>query len=154
MAGLPCKLIAQVAFKAGATCFITSWLRSLNIWPNVTPGKIQACDLHQGNYGTDGSVIQWKYTLDGKAQTAKQLLHDIDETKKQIKFKMLEGDLVELYKNMIITVHVETKGGVDFIIWTIDYELINADNPHPLSLLNWTIEFTKDMEAHISDKEY
>ncbi|KAL0427002.1 UNVERIFIED_CONTAM: Kirola [Sesamum latifolium] len=116
---------------------------------NVTPAKIQACDLHHGSYGTDGAVIQWKYTLDGKEQTAKQLLHDIDDTKKQLSFKMLEGDLLELYKNMDITIHVETKGGVDFITWTISYELINLDNPHPLSLLNFFIEFTKEIEAHI-----
>ncbi|KAK4391696.1 Kirola [Sesamum angolense] len=90
-----------------------------------------------------------KYILDGKEQTAKQLLHDIDETKKQIKFKMLEGDLLELYKNMVLAVHVETKGGVDFITWTVEYELINPNNPHPISVLNWTIEFTKDVEAHI-----
>ncbi|XP_011078287.1 kirola-like [Sesamum indicum] len=149
MAEFPCKLIAQVAFKAGGDVFHQLLAKKPQHLANVTPGKIQACNLHQGNYGTNGSVIQWNYTLDGKAQTAKQLLHDIDETKKQIKFKMLEGDLLELYKNMVLTVHVETKGGVDFITWTIDYELINPDNPHPLSILNWTIEFTKDVEAHI-----
>lgn len=87
--------------------------------------------------------------VDGKAQVAKQSLHNIDEGKKQISFKMLEGDLLELYKNMIITAHVETKGGVDFVTWTIEYELVNADNPHPLSLLGFTLEFTKDIEAHV-----
>lgn len=87
--------------------------------------------------------------IDGKEQTAKQTLQDIDKEKKQIAFKMLEGDLLELYKNMLITVHVETKGGIDFVTWTIDYELLNADNPHPLSLLNFFIEFTKELEGHI-----
>lgn len=62
---------------------------------------------------------------------------------------MIEGDLLELYKNVIITYHVETKGGVDYITWTIDYELLNADNPHPVSLLNFVIGMTKDVEAHI-----
>ncbi|KAL0337380.1 UNVERIFIED_CONTAM: Kirola [Sesamum calycinum] len=125
MAELPCKLICQVAFKAGGDVFHQLFAKKPQHLANVTPGKVQACDLHQGNYGTDGSVIQWKYILDGKEQTAKQLLHDIDETKKQIKFKMLEGDLLELYKNMVLAVHVETKGGVDFITWTVEYELIN-----------------------------
>lgn len=62
---------------------------------------------------------------------------------------MLEGDLLELYKNMIISIHVETKCGVDFITWTIEYELLDADNPHPLSLLGFFLEFTKEIEAHI-----
>ncbi|KAI3473687.1 hypothetical protein Pfo_031257 [Paulownia fortunei] len=149
MASLPCKLIAQVAFKAGGDVFHHLVANKPQHLTNVTPGKIQACDLHQGNYGTNGSVIQWKYTVDGKEQTAKQVLQDIDEEKKQIAYKMLEGDLLELYKNMLITIHVETKGGVDFVTWTIEYELLNADNPHPLPLLNFFIEFTKEVEAHI-----
>ncbi|KAK4391694.1 Kirola [Sesamum angolense] len=133
MAGLPCKLIAQIAFKAGGDVFHQLFTKKPQHLATVTPVKIQACDLHQGNYGINGSVIQWKYTIDGKEQTAKQLLHDIDYTTKQISFKMLEGDLLELYKNMDITIHIETKDGVDFVTWTIIYELINADNPHPLS---------------------
>ncbi|KAL0337381.1 UNVERIFIED_CONTAM: MLP-like protein 34 [Sesamum calycinum] len=149
MVGLPCKLIAQVAFKAGGDVFHHLVGSKPQHLANVTPGKIQACDLHHGNYGTDGAVIQWKYILDGKEQTAKQLLYEVDDANKQLSFKMLEGNLLELYKNMIITIHVETKGGVDFITWTISYELINPDNPHPLSLLNFFIEFTKEVEAHI-----
>ncbi|KAL3831047.1 hypothetical protein ACJIZ3_019849 [Penstemon smallii] len=87
--------------------------------------------------------------VNGKQQIAKQILQDIDLEKKQFAYKMVEGDLMELYKNMIITMHVETKGGVDFITWTIEYELLSADNSHPLSPLNFLIEFTKDVETHI-----
>ncbi|KAL3825175.1 hypothetical protein ACJIZ3_021204 [Penstemon smallii] len=116
---------------------------------NVTPSKIQGCDLHQGNYGKNGSIVEWKYNLDGKVQTGKCVLQDIDEEKKRIAYRVLEGNLLELYKNIIVTVHVETKGGVDFITWTIEYELLKADNPHPLSFLNFFIEFTKEVVAHI-----
>lgn len=77
------------------------------------------------------------------------MVQDVDEEKKQIAFKLIEGDLLELYKNVLITVHVETKGGIDFNTYTIDYELISADNPHPLSLLNFFIGLTKQLEAHI-----
>ncbi|KAL3831053.1 hypothetical protein ACJIZ3_019855 [Penstemon smallii] len=141
MAGLPCKLTAQLAFKAGGDVFHHLLANRPKHLSNVSPGKIQGCDLHQGEFGNNGSIIQWSYTLDGKQQIAKQMLQDIDI--------MVEGDLMELYKNMIITMHVETKGGVDFITWTIEYELLSADNPHPLSLLNFFFEFTKDVETHI-----
>ncbi|XP_057785777.1 MLP-like protein 28 [Salvia miltiorrhiza] len=149
MASYPNKLIAQVAFKAGGDVFHQLVANNPRHLTNATPGKIQECKLHQGDYGVNGSVIEWSYTVDGKAQTAKQVLQDIDKEKKQIAWKMLEGDLCELYKNMLITVHVETKDGVDFITWTIDYELIALDNPHPLSLLNFFICLTKEMESHI-----
>lgn len=93
-------------------------------------------------------VINISTRVDGKAQSAKQVI-EVDDEKKLITFKVIEGEFLEIYKNMVITYHVETKGGVDFITWTIDYELLNADNPHPISLLNFFIEFTKEVEAHI-----
>lgn len=79
---------------------------------------------------------------------AKQVI-EVDDEKRQTTFKIIGGDLLELYKNMVITYHVETKGGVDYISWTIDYELLNADNPHPITVLNFLIGMTKDAEAHI-----
>ncbi|KAK4486331.1 hypothetical protein RD792_009002 [Penstemon davidsonii] len=135
MATLACKLIAHVAFKAGGDVFHHLLANKPHHLANIVPGKIQACDMHQGDYGKNGSVIQWKYTLDGKDQTLKEVIQDVDEKKRQISYKVIEGDMMEFYKNIIITVHVETRGGVDFIAWTIDYELLNVDNPHPLSLL-------------------
>ncbi|PIN11685.1 hypothetical protein CDL12_15715 [Handroanthus impetiginosus] len=149
MAELPCKLIAQVAFKAGGDVFHHLLTQRPFHLAKATPGKVQACDVHQGKFGTNGSVIEWKYTLDGKAQTARQVLQDIDESKKQSAYKMIGGDLLELYKNMLITIHVETKQGVDYVTWTIDYELLSPENPHPLSLVNFFIEFTKEVENHI-----
>ncbi|KAL3831048.1 hypothetical protein ACJIZ3_019850 [Penstemon smallii] len=149
MAGLPCKLTAQLAFKAGGDVFHHLLANRPKHLSNVSPGKIQGCDLHQGEFGKNGSIIQWSYTLDGKQQIAKEMIQDINLEKKQISFKMVEGDLMELHKNMIITMHVETKGGVDFVTWTIEYELHSEENPHPLSFLNFLIEFTKDVETHI-----
>ena len=94
-------------------------------------------------------IWKWVYAhAEGKEAIAKQVV-EVDEEKKQVTYKMIGGDLLELYKNMVITYHVETKGGIDFITWTIDYELINAENPHPVALLNYFIEFTKEIEAHI-----
>ncbi|PIM97781.1 hypothetical protein CDL12_29745 [Handroanthus impetiginosus] len=133
MASLACKLVAQVAFKAGGDVFHHLLANKPQHLAKATPGFIQGCDLHQGNFGTNGSVVQWKYTLDGKEQTAKMAIQDIDK----------------LYKNLLVTIHVETKDGVDFVTWTIEYELINPDNPHPLSLLNFYIDFTKQIETHI-----
>lgn len=63
MASLPNKLIAQVAFKAGGDVFHHLIANKPHHFAKATPGKIQSCDLHQGEYGINGSVIQWKYTV-------------------------------------------------------------------------------------------
>ncbi|XP_047951849.1 MLP-like protein 31 [Salvia hispanica] len=149
MASYPNKLIAQLAFKASGNVFHQLVCLNPRHFIKATPTHIQDCKLHQGEFGVNGSVIEWSYSVDGKPQTAKQVLQGIDKEKKQISWKMLEGDLCVLYKDLVITAHVETKNGVDFITWTIDYELISPENPHPVSFLNFFICLTKDLESHI-----
>lgn len=85
---------------------------------------------------------------DGKEKTAKQVIQVINEEQKLIEFKMLEGDLMELYKTFVITTHVETKGDIDLVTWTLEYEMLNEDVEHPLSLLSYFIDLTKDIETH------
>lgn len=87
-------------------------------------------------------------STDGKKRVAKQVVEAIDEEKKSITFKMLEGDLMELYKNFIIKIHIETKGDIDLVTWTLDYEMPNEDVPHPITLLAFFIDLTKDIESH------
>ncbi|XP_073017973.1 kirola-like [Primulina eburnea] len=150
--GLPCKLIAQVAFKAGGDVFHQILCNNPGHLVTTSPAKFQGFDLHQGTLGANGSVLFWKYTLDGKEQSCKQIIQDIDEVKKQITFKFIEGELIEMYKNLIITMHVETKNGIDYVTWTMEYEIIDDANPHPFSVLNFCVEFTSEIEHHIFGK--
>lgn len=90
---------------------------------------------------------------DGKQRKAKELVETIDEEKKLIVLRVLEGDLLELYKDFVITSHVEKKGeDIDLVTWTLEYEMLNEDVEHPISLLSYFIDITKDMEAHLVQK--
>ncbi|KAL2555208.1 Polyketide cyclase/dehydrase and lipid transportsuperfamily protein [Forsythia ovata] len=65
---------------------------------------------------------------------AKLLIEAIDEEKKSIKFKMLDGDLMVEYEDYTITLLVETKGDIDLVTLTLEYVRLN-DVPHPIPLL-------------------
>lgn len=88
--------------------------------------------------------------VDGKEHATKEVIEDVDTERKYIVFRATEGSLMDLYKTLRITIHVETKEGVDYIIWTIDYELLDPKNPHPISVLKMFIELTNEIEAHIT----
>lgn len=87
-------------------------------------------------------------STDGKQKVAKQVVEAIDEEKKSITLKVLEGDVMEIYKNFIVKIHIENKGNIDLVTWTLDYEMLNEDVPHPITLLAFFIELTKDIESH------
>lgn len=76
------------------------------------------------------------------------MIEAIEEENKLIKYKMLEGDLMEEYKDFIITLHIETKRNRDMVTWTLEYEKRNEDVKHPISLLAYFIEVTKDIETN------
>ncbi|KAL0333878.1 UNVERIFIED_CONTAM: MLP-like protein 28 [Sesamum angustifolium] len=150
--GLTGKLVAAIEFKAGGDLFHELFRHKPHHVSTTSPGKVQGCDLHEGEFGHVGSVICWKYTHDGKKKIAKQLIQTINEEKKLIEFKMLEGDLMEEYKNFLITLHIETKDDIDLVTWTLEYEMLNDDVGHPLSLLAFFIDLTKDIESHHINK--
>ncbi|XP_057781586.1 kirola-like [Salvia miltiorrhiza] len=146
--GLHGKLIAAIEFKAGGDVFHELFRHKPHDLSTISPGKTQGCDLHEGQFGQVGSIICWRYIHDGKEKRDKQVIESIDEEKKLIVFKMIEGDWMELYKTFVITAHVETTGDIDLVTWTLEYEMLNDDVGHPISFLSYFIDLTKDIETH------
>ncbi|KAK4479145.1 hypothetical protein RD792_014656 [Penstemon davidsonii] len=146
--GLTGKLVAAIEFRAGGDVFHDLVTHKPHHVSTTTPEKIQSCDLLEGEFGKVGSVICWRYTHEGKEKTAKQLIQAIDEEKKIIKLKILEGDLMKLYKDFLTTIHIDTKDGIDLVTCTFEYETLHDDVEHPISLLSFFIDITKDIENH------
>ncbi|CAK9154742.1 unnamed protein product [Ilex paraguariensis] len=92
---------------------------------------------------SDGDVFH-----EGKKKVAKEIIEAIDEEKKLVTFKVTEGDLMELYKTFITTVHVDTKGESNMMTWTFKYEKLNENVEDPNTLMDMCINTTKDIETH------
>ncbi|CAH2049011.1 unnamed protein product, partial [Thlaspi arvense] len=133
------KMVRQVEIKSDGDVFHQIWRHRPHHISNMSPGNVQSCDLHEGEWGTVGSVIYWNYTHDGKKKVAKDIIEAIDEENKSVTYKVIEGDLMELYKTFIATVHVDTKG---------DKNLLNEGVEDPTTLLDFCVTLTKDIEAH------
>lgn len=90
----------------------------------------------------------WCFVVDGKDRVAKTLIQEIDEGKKSVTFKVLEGDLLELYKTFVIHVHVDTHGLNNLVTWTVEYEKLSPDVSDPDTLMEFYKKVTKDIETH------
>uniref|UniRef100_A0A3Q7HDX2 Bet v I/Major latex protein domain-containing protein n=1 Tax=Solanum lycopersicum TaxID=4081 RepID=A0A3Q7HDX2_SOLLC len=115
---------------------------------NICPDKIKNVNIHEGDWGTVGSVNFWNFTHDVIENAAKEIVEEIDEENKLIKKKMIEGDLLEDYKSFYITTHVETKGENNLFIWIIEYEKKNANVSDPHTFMEFALKMTKDIETH------
>ncbi|KZV56137.1 MLP-like protein 34-like [Dorcoceras hygrometricum] len=146
--GLTGKLSAQIEYKSSGDVFHELFKNMPHEVSKMSPEVIQGCDLHEGELGTEGSVLVWKYTHDGKERVAKEIVESIDEEKRSVKFRVIEGDLLELYKTLTATFHVDKHGDIDLVTWTLEYEKLHEDVEDPLTLLGLTIKLTNDIENH------
>ncbi|CAA3014385.1 kirola-like [Olea europaea subsp. europaea] len=146
--GLKGKLTSQMETKVGGDVFHELFRYKPQQLPNISPTNIQGCDLHEGEWGNVGSIYFWRYTHDGKQEVAKAVIESIDEEKRSLTFKVVEGDLMKLYRAFKGGFHVETHGGIDLVTWNLEYEKLNDDVEEPLSLLSFCIKLAKDVEAH------
>ncbi|KAK2971340.1 hypothetical protein RJ640_026057 [Escallonia rubra] len=87
-------------------------------------------------------------TSDGKHKVAEEIIKDVDEEKQSVTYKVIGGDLMELYKTFRITVHIDTKGENNLVTWTVDYEKVNAGIEDPDTLMDFCLNVTKDIETH------
>ncbi|XP_071686057.1 kirola-like [Rutidosis leptorrhynchoides] len=142
-------LTKQITIKSDGDVFHEIFRYRPHHIADMSPEYIKGVDLHDGHeWGTVGSIITWNFFHDGKAKVAKEKIEAIDEAKKSVCFKVIGGDILEDYKNFLITVHVDTHGEENVVTWTFHYEKLNESVPNPDSLMDFVLSVTKDIEAH------
>ncbi|XP_021911712.1 MLP-like protein 43 [Carica papaya] len=148
------KLEAHLEIKASAEKFHEIFTHRPHHISNVSTDKIHGCDLHEGDWGTVGSIVYWNYFHDGKKKVAKEIVEAIDVDKNLIKFKVIEGDLMEEYKSFSFTIQVTPKenGEGSTVHWLLEYEKISDEVAHPETLLDFCIDVSKELDAHLIEQ--
>ncbi|KAG5611240.1 hypothetical protein H5410_022521 [Solanum commersonii] len=114
----------------------------------MSPSYIQNMEVFMKVNGSlVGYIIFWNFTHDGE-KVAKEIIEEIDEEKKLVKFKVSGGDILEDYNSFYLTVHVETKGEDNIVTWILEYEKKNCNVPDPHTLMELCLNITKDIETH------
>lgn len=96
-------------------------------------------------------IITFIHTSDGKDMFGKEIIEAIDEEKKSITFKVIEGNVLEIFKNFKLTCHVDTEGEDHVVTWTFEYEKMHEDVEDPHTLMDVIVGITKDIESHHLD---
>ncbi|KAL4575526.1 hypothetical protein LXL04_022373 [Taraxacum kok-saghyz] len=160
----PSTKTAQVQIMSNCDVFHELWKANPHEVPNLTPTTIQNCQILEGEVGTEGCIytsflpfhintleinaFDDIYVIaDGKDCVFKSLTQEINERKKSVTYKGLEGDLLELYKTFVVHIHVDTDGSNNLVTWTVEYEKMNPNDPDPDTLMELYKKMTKDIET-------
>ncbi|MCE2056050.1 hypothetical protein HAX54_043968 [Datura stramonium] len=145
--GLKGKLIAHLEVKCGGELFHDHFNSKPHHIPNICD-KIHNFDVHEGELGTVGSLVSWKFNYDGEQRKLKQIIDHIDEEKKRITFKFVDGYFMKLYKGFIATLDAQENS----ITWIFEYEKQNENISEPIALLEIAIAIIKDIDSHHHNK--
>ncbi|XP_055801570.1 kirola-like [Solanum dulcamara] len=85
---------------------------------------------------------------DGKDKIAKQLIDAVDPQKKSITWRVIGGDLLELYNSFTTIISSDHQ----WTTWTFVYEKKTEETPEPLVLLGFALDLIKDIEGHLLKK--
>ncbi|XP_062111148.1 MLP-like protein 28 [Humulus lupulus] len=146
------KLETDVEIKASAAKFHDIFKHRPHHISNHSTDKIKGVDIHEGEWGTVGSVIFWNYVHDGKERVAKEIVEAIDDENNSITFRVIEGDLMEHFKSFKLTIQANSKAeGEDGCIvhWTLEYEKNHGEIIDPHTLLQFVADVSKDLESHL-----
>ena len=62
--------------------------------------------------------------------------------------KEFEGDVTDIYDSFKAILHIETKGEIDLVCWTLEYERPNENVPELINVLNFVVGMTKAIDDH------
>ncbi|KAL3510571.1 hypothetical protein ACH5RR_029972 [Cinchona calisaya] len=142
------RLVSSVEVKATGDVLHEIFAYKPHHLASGFPDIIQNVVLVEGSWGTAGSVVFGSYTLDGRKQVIKSIIDAVDSSKKSITYKLIEGDLLQLYRTVSITIRVDTHDGNNSVTWIMDYVKQSPNVPDPNSLMDMFYTLTKGIDSH------
>ncbi|KAK8477637.1 hypothetical protein V6N13_017267 [Hibiscus sabdariffa] len=146
------KLEADVEIKASPEQFHDMFANKPHHMHHACNDKVQGCDLHEGEWGKVGTIVIFRFVLDGKATQLKDVIEAVDPDKNLITFRVMEGDIMEEYKSFLFTLQASPKsGGSGSVVhWTLEYEKLHQGIDHPQTLLEFVKDVSKDIDTHLT----
>uniref|UniRef100_A0A2P2N522 Bet v I/Major latex protein domain-containing protein n=1 Tax=Rhizophora mucronata TaxID=61149 RepID=A0A2P2N522_RHIMU len=145
------KVETDVEIKSPAEKFHEVFSSRPHHVSGYSPSNVHACDLHEGEWGKEGSVICWTYKHDGETKIAKEVVEAIDNAKLSVTLNVIEGDLLKEFKSFKATIQATPKGEGSVVVhWTLEYEKLHDQIIDPHSVLQLAVDMSKDIDSHLS----
>ncbi|KAK7390592.1 hypothetical protein VNO78_25901 [Psophocarpus tetragonolobus] len=146
------KLETRVPIEASAEKLFDIFCNKTHTIANIFPEKIQAVEIHEGEWGAERSVISWNYINDGKTCVAKEVVEGIDKENNKMTFKVIEGDLLQHYNSFKFKLQVSPKEKGSVVHWELEYEKKNYSISDPHTTLELVVEEANQVDAYLTNE--
>ncbi|KAH0915707.1 hypothetical protein HID58_030153 [Brassica napus] len=94
--------VTEVPLKGTVEKHYKKWRSENHAFPEAIGHHIQNVIIHDGEWDSHGAIKTWNYTCDGKPEVFKER-REIDDEKKTVTFRGLEGHVMEQLKVYDVT---------------------------------------------------
>ncbi|XP_024994436.1 kirola-like [Cynara cardunculus var. scolymus] len=140
------KVVREVDINCGGNFLHQFFSHKPHEMAIIAPDTVHRVDLVSGRWGAPGSVISCHFIHDEKINSVKDFIKVDDE---KIVFKVIEGDVLQVYNALSFSIHMEEAEDKQSGVWSVNFEKANASIPDPTPYLDLLCGFTKDMNAYI-----
>ncbi|KAK7390589.1 hypothetical protein VNO78_25898 [Psophocarpus tetragonolobus] len=147
------KLETSVPIEASAEKLFDIFCNKTHTIANIFPERIKAVEIHEGEWGAEGSIISWNYINEGKTCVGKEVVEGIDKENNKMTFKVIEGDLLQHYNSFKFKFQVTPKEKGSVVHWVLEYQKKNYNTPDPHSTLELVLEEAIQVDAYLTNEK-
>ncbi|KAL4586713.1 hypothetical protein LXL04_011355 [Taraxacum kok-saghyz] len=141
-------LVKQIAINSDGDAFLELFTHKPHKVSDTCPRSIQGAEILDGEWGVVGSIVAWRFHHGGKDCYHKDMLEEIDREKKLVCYKEVEGTQLEHYNSFKYIIQVDTTGPKHLVIWKFIYEKRNENVQDPNALMDFCLNFTKEIDDY------
>ncbi|KAF8095559.1 hypothetical protein N665_0330s0041 [Sinapis alba] len=141
--------VREVTLKGSAEKHYKKWRNENHAFPDAVGHHVQGITIHEGEWDSHGAIKTWNYTCDGKQEVYKER-RELDDEKKTVTFRGLEGHVMEQFKVFDIIAEFIHKSEDSCVCKsTMIWEKRNDEFPEPGSYMKLFTSMVADMEDHV-----
>lgn len=80
---------------------------------------------------------------------AKEKVEAVDMENKLVSYSVIEGEILNLYKNFKATLHVTSKGEGSLVKWTLQYDKASDEVPEPDLIKEAAVKTFNGLDAYL-----
>ncbi|RZC61721.1 hypothetical protein C5167_023479 [Papaver somniferum] len=132
------KIEADLEVKSSTNKIWDFIVDSATMFPKIFPEQYKSIEVLEGDGKSVGSIKLIKYQEGVPNVTfSKEKVETVDETNKSLTYSVIEGELLNYYKNFK---------------WSCEFEKASDEIPDPSSIKDFAVKSFQDLDAYILTK--
>ncbi|KAJ0038495.1 hypothetical protein Pint_23050 [Pistacia integerrima] len=145
------KLDVEIEVKSSADKFWGAIRDSTSLFPKAFSHDYKSIEVLEGDGKAPGSVRRITYAEGSPiVKVSTEKIEAVDDVKKEVSYRVIDGDLLKYYKVFKGIVAVSPKGDGSLVKWSCEYEKASNEIPDPSVIKEFAVKNFKEVDEYIA----